>query len=166
MGREDVLLLQLQQLNRLHKHFCQPHANKLNSLLMRADFSDIKTDTRALLHEISCKCNPCPTYEKAPRPFEFAQSEGNEFHHTVFFYIFYIKSRQSCMFSTMPPATKLRAGSPAWTRTQSGVWFVYSGSISTSVCMTSWRMTQGNSSSPNSFRRTLNYCTSTPNFSR
>lgn len=80
------------ELKRLHKRFGHSHSDKLLNLLKGFELENIDADTRAILEDITRRCNPCQTYAQAPRRFKFALREDKDFDRSVFLDIFCIDS--------------------------------------------------------------------------
>ena len=101
-------LLTETELRRLHRRFGHPSAEKLHSLLRRADITDATDpDLRQTLEAISRECEACQRNAQAPRRFKFAYHDEKEFNHTIYVDVFYLNGRP--VLHVVDEATKYQA---------------------------------------------------------
>lgn len=72
------------ELNRLHRRFGHPSADKLYNLLKRANLNDLPEGTRATLEKISKYCRLCQFHAQRPRRFKFTLRTEKDFNQSVF----------------------------------------------------------------------------------
>lgn len=98
------------ELQRLHRRFGHPAANKLAKVLTRTGIDETPAHTHKVLHDIGKRCTPCQQNAQEPRRFKFRLKHNVEFNHTVYIDIFYIQTVQFFTPSTKPLTTRLLEG--------------------------------------------------------
>lgn len=81
------------EFRRLHRRFGHPHSTKLYDLLHKTKLPDGTTSTLQTLQAIESHCQQCQSFGPSPRRFKFNIRDDIEFNHSIYLYIFYLKSR-------------------------------------------------------------------------
>lgn len=81
------------ELQRLHRRFGHPSADKLSNLLKRADPEKFKRGTRKMLEIISRQCKPCQFQSQAPRRFKFTIRTEKNFNESIYIDVFFIDGK-------------------------------------------------------------------------
>ena len=84
----------VKQLEKLHRQFAHPSAEKLYNLLKTAGLKAVDASTHKLLEDIAARCEPCQRIRNAPRRFRVTLGQENvRFNADVYVDIMYIDGR-------------------------------------------------------------------------
>ena len=78
-----VILFTKMELEKLHRRFAHPSAEKLTNLLQRADPLRCEPGTRKVLEEIAKACKACQIMSPKPYVFQVAMPDNIQFNHEV-----------------------------------------------------------------------------------
>ena len=109
------------ELQRLHRRFGHPHADKLYNLLRRARPDEVDHDTRKTLEAIVRHCQACQLYAQKPHRFKFSLRDNDvDFNHSIYVDILYIDGRP--MLHVVDEATNYQAARWLRSGTAEALW--------------------------------------------
>ena len=82
------------QLQRLHRNFIHPSAQKLYELLRKESIEDLPIDTLNTLKEISKNCETCSIYRPRQTTFQIRDLDKVQFNHRIIMDIMYLQDKK------------------------------------------------------------------------
>lgn len=83
-SRNLVCFFNISELNRLHRRFGHPAAEKLHNLLRRARPTDVTRNTLRHLKQIARECNLCQFQTARPHRFKFTIRDDKQFNQSIY----------------------------------------------------------------------------------
>lgn len=94
IAKDERIFFSAAQLQKLHRQFVHPSANKLYNLLKKARPSDTTSETLEALQELTRRCDACQRIQNAPVRFRVSLgSENLQFNEDVFMDIMYLEHK-------------------------------------------------------------------------
>ena len=93
IAKPDVIYFTRKELQKLHRHFAHPSAEKLYKLLRKARPEDTNQETLKTLEDLVKRCGPCQRIQSAPNRFRvLLGAEELRFNEEIYMDIMYIEN--------------------------------------------------------------------------